>query len=191
MLALHIAMDGAHTESWCDRIIWQSEIIGNFLHKLPARLIAAYLFPDKSMQDSPSGIFGLQGILVLESLKNIISVADWKVRGICVIGLLLAGCYYVRQFFPVNPCKPVGSAFCRRCLQIVNVPSFLLEFNKPFPHEIKRPLRKFLPFPGFNPLPEEIQAGLMHSHKPDCCEMVIKRSKIMLAPGDQPCFHVL
>ena len=82
------------------------------------------------MQNRAARVLALQNFLIFQRLEGIIGIANWKLRGVRVVGLLIsASLEDTRVVEAVGLREAVGCAFGRSRLEVVHVAGCLLEFN--------------------------------------------------------------
>src|SRR3989338_771649 len=114
-------------------IIRQMIIIGDLFYQFLGGCYGWHFFPDKAVQNSAAGVFGLQVVLQIKGVKNIISKGYWQLSG---VGIIRRGSSFLMGFFIGNNNvgkllfvvfgKTVSGAFTRRGLQVVKMIGFLL-----------------------------------------------------------------
>jgi len=99
------------------------------------------------------GVFGLDVVLEVKRIENIVREIDRKLRGIGVerlgidpLIILLIGTCNIRVFPLIRFGEAIRGPFSRRGFEIVVVPRFLLEQDQTFPHEVEDLLREDLAF---------------------------------------------
>jgi len=115
---------------------------------------------------------GLESVLQVKYLENIISIVHGELGGVGVEGicplpdLLFIGADHIRIIALVASGHTVARSFCRCCFKVVEVACFFLKELQSVPHEIKHLRGKFRAF-GCPYIPaQEVHAGLVHAHKP-------------------------
>ena len=128
-------------------------IFTDFSYQGLDRTRIGYALARIGVENGAARIFGLNVILAIERLENIISEIDGELRGIRIErfgrplpDIVLIGTDDLRVFSLVSPCQAVGGPLCRRRFEIVVVTRFLLELDQSVAHKVQDLSSKFLPF---------------------------------------------
>lgn len=187
LLAFEIAVLLANGVGRRERIVGQFVVFGNLSHKVCRSLPAVKALTEERVEHRAGRIESLQLVLDVESGEDVARVSDGKVRTVGVVGHVvhIACADDVGISFSVVFCKTIGSGFCRRCFEVVQITVFFLIVAEFFTHEVEHFLGEFLRFFVRHILsdPVCVEAGLVHAHKTDCGEVVSERAEVSLGVG--------
>ena len=130
MLSDDIAVIGANREAWRKGKVRQFVILTNRFDQFLQRLRIIHTLAQEEVNHRTARVFGLQIILQIHQLKQVISVVDWQVAGIGVERMLdrraqtIGKVCSIREAGFVNLSQTVGCTLSRRCFQIVIIASF-------------------------------------------------------------------
>ena len=122
MLSDDIAVIGANREAWREGKVRQFVVFANCLDQFLERLWIIHTLTEEEVNHRTASVFGLQIILQIHQLKQIISVIDWQVAGIGVERMLdrrtqtIGKVCSVREAGLVELRQAVGRTLSWRCL---------------------------------------------------------------------------
>ena len=109
-------------------------IFTDFFYQILDCARIGYSLSGIGVENRAARVFGLNLILKIESLKDVVGEIDGELRGIRIEGLglplpviVLIGTDDIRVFSFVSPRQAVGGPLSRRGFEIVVIPRFLLE----------------------------------------------------------------
>jgi hypothetical protein len=193
MFTRKIAVMGTDRESWRDGNIGETEARKNSPHQLAAGMRTGDALIHIEMENCPTRVEPLEFLLMSESFKGIICFSHRKLCGIGVIGPRFgAGVENVRELHKINPRKAMGSALCRRGLEIIEMTRPLLILRHAIPHMLQKPYCKlFAPSCGdIFAVTGEIADTLIDSINSDGGKMVSESAKIALGVRKESLIHV-
>ena len=176
-------------------IIVQLVVLGDLPHQVGRRLPAGQLLAQESVEHGAGGIAGLEIVLNIKSLEDVLGVADRQVGAVGVVGgtagLSRGDDVGVELHIVLG--QAVGGGLRRGGLQVVQVAVHLLVIAEPFPHVIQHLLGEVLALGGghVGTDPLGVEAGLIHTHQADGGEVVVKAAQVVLGVGVETGFQQL
>ena len=168
-------------------VIGQLVVFRDLADEVCRRLPAGQLLAEEGVEDRAGGVEGLELILDVKSREHIVGVADGQVAGVGVIrgAAGLGRGDDIGELLNVVLCKAVGGALGGSGLQIVQVAVHLLIVGELITHMVEYLFRELLALfaghVGAHPL--GVEAGLVHAHKSDGAEVIIKGAEVILGVG--------
>ena len=130
VLAYKVTVHRADREGRGDGDVRDLECGQRTTHHLLAGRTRAHTLAHVQVQNRAARVLTLQNFLIFQRLEGIVGIANWKLRGVRVVGLLIgAGLKDVRVVEAVGLREAVGCTFGRGRLEVVHVAGCLLEFN--------------------------------------------------------------
>ena len=130
VLAHKISVNRANREGRGDGDVGDLECGQRTTHHLLAGRTRAHTLAHVQVQNRAARVLTLQNFLIFQRLEGIVGIANWKLRGVRVVGLLIgAGLEDARVVETVGLREAVGCTLGRGRLEVVHVAGCLLEFN--------------------------------------------------------------
>ena len=194
LLPGEVAVVGTHGIGGGDGVVGQFIMLGNLAHQGGSGLPAGQLFAQKGVEHGAGGVEGLELVLHVQSLKDVLGAPHRQVGGVGVIGgAVVVGGVDVGELLLVVLGEAVGSGLCRGGLQIEEVTVLLLVVAQPLPH-----MTQHLHGEGLGvrvgqvvAQPAGVEPRLVHPHQANGGEVVAEGAQIVLGVGVEPVFHQL
>lgn len=121
-------------------------IVGDdFPDEILAGLSIGEPFSHVQMKNGTSGVFALEFVLLFERFERIVGIAYRKLSGIGIIWCFVGSCLDdIRDLFLILFCESIGSAFCRRSFEVVEISGLFLVSLEDLSHEIEDLYGEFL-----------------------------------------------
>ena len=138
------------------------------------------------MEHRAAGVESLELVLHIQRGKYILGVAHGQVAGVGVVGGSAFMCgddIGIASLVVLG--KAIGGGFRRGCLQVIEVAVLLLIIGETLPHMLQHPDGKVLRLLVGEILakPIGVQPRLVHAHKANGGEVIVKAAEIALGIG--------
>ena len=178
-------MDGADGEGGRDRIVGYTVARGHGPHELAHRPPVLGRLAQEDMEDRAARIAGLELILVVEGVKQVVSGASGKLARIGIIWLRAARGHDVRPLLPIMPREAVGGRFSGRGLEVEELARNLLVVLEAEPHVFKDLEGEGPPLLRLYTLAEEVEAAFVHAHEAYRVEVVVEAAEVAARVGKE------
>ena len=137
-------------------------------------------FAQIQVLDRTAGVQGLQFVLQVHALEDVVRVGHGQLGAVGVLWLVVAALDDVGVFLLVQPGQPVAGALGGGGLQVVAVARLLLELHHEISKEVHDLQREGQALLAADVLPQEVEAGFVHAHQADGVEVVVP---VFTGPG--------